>query len=214
MMCTSRFMRVESPNVKAQRRPAFGASAYFILSDGKEASSSVNLTFNDVNDVKRTVDDASVPPLPDSQRPVLWEAPDSDERILDLVRNEFRLRFSAANWAGKIAEPEVLSQRKLTSLATSRPAEGADYCVWLPDAVGAVNSLLTDDPGERIAYSVTAHDQDRQGSTSIAFEMRTAPDVRLGGLQCIFPRASSASGIAFSRWTSAVGDYIALEIRP
>src|SRR5215470_6783850 len=62
----------------------FGASAYFILSDGKEAASSVTLSFGDGKDVP----DNSTPSIePDSISASAWEAPDSDEKLLNILRS-------------------------------------------------------------------------------------------------------------------------------
>jgi hypothetical protein len=208
------------PAGRSQSRVAFGSSAYFILSDGKEASSSVKLTFNDAGEAKHTVEDASVPNPPDGSSALdaheseAWEAPDSDEKILDVLRNEFRIRFAPQTWTGRIGAAEVLSGKKLSSLASATPASGADYCVWLPGALSSVNNLLANHPDEPITYGVTAHDQDGQSSTSIVFDMRTPAGIHLGTLQCVFPRASSAASIAFSRWASIAGDHLTLEMRP
>ncbi len=148
------------------------------------------------------------------QPAAIWEVPDSDEKIVDLERDEFRIRFAAQTWTGRIGAPEVLSEQKLSSLLSSTPAAGADYCIWLPGAASAANHLLANDPGEPVLYSVTAHDRDGQSSTSIVFDMRTPADLHLGTLQCVFPRTSSAASIAFGRWTSIVGAYLRLEVRP
>src|SRR5206468_6352600 len=48
-----------NPAERNQSRPAFGASAYFILSDGKEASSSVKLMFGDSGGPRQPGEDAS-----------------------------------------------------------------------------------------------------------------------------------------------------------
>src|SRR6266571_2533837 len=75
-----------NPVERSQGRVAFGSSAYFILSDGKEASSSVKLTFNDAGEAKHTVEDASAPNPPngssalDAHESEAWEVPDSDEK--------------------------------------------------------------------------------------------------------------------------------------
>src|SRR5439155_895154 len=139
------------------RGPTFGASAYFILSDGKEASSSVKLSFNDANDTERKIEDESpANPSPDIQRPVTaWEAPDSDEKLVDVVRDEFRIRFTPQSWTGKIGASQVLSARRLTSLESSSPVATADSCVWFPGSSGSGNRLLAADSSEPIAYFVT-----------------------------------------------------------
>src|SRR3989442_10509916 len=48
------------PAVRAQSHAAFGASAFFILSDGKEASSNVKLSFNDAGNGDQRVEDQSI----------------------------------------------------------------------------------------------------------------------------------------------------------
>jgi hypothetical protein len=203
-----------NPAERNQNRAAtFGASAYFILSDGKEASSSVKLSFNDANDTEHKIEDTSVKSLDVPPVRGDWEIPDPDEKLVDIARDDFRIRFNPQTWAGRIGAAEVLSARQLSSLTTFTPAAGADYCVWLPGAGNAVNRLLSNS-GDPVAYLVTAHDRDGQSSTSIVFEMRTPNGLHLGTLQCFFPRASSAASIAFSRWISTVGSHLTLDVRP
>src|SRR5215475_14464629 len=108
------------PRILAQRRQSqtvFGASAYFILSDGKEASSSVKLTFDDADNAKHTVEDAGARNLltdtdsPDRHDSAAWEVPDPDEKLLDVTRDEFRIRFSPQTWMGRIGAIQVLSAK-------------------------------------------------------------------------------------------------------
>jgi hypothetical protein len=192
---------------------AFGSSAYFILSDGKEAASSVRLSFGDANDAQHAVEDNSVATVPEPPRVTAWEVPDSDEKLLDVLREEFRIRFAPQTWTGRIGSAQVLSGRVVTSLDSAKPAAGADYCVWLPGG-SAAQTLLTAGPAEAVQYSVSVHDGDGQSSTSINFSLVAQNGAHLGTLQCSFPRASSAAGIAFGRWSSTVGNALALEIRP
>src|SRR3954464_2941378 len=115
-------------------QPAFRAAAYFILSDGREAASTVKLSFDDSNDTKHTIETSSASsPVDDVPQPVVWETPDSDEKVLDVVRDEFRLGF-ASLWSGKVGSAQVLSGRNMSSLASAAPPAGADYCIWLPDS--------------------------------------------------------------------------------
>src|ERR1051326_6307606 len=58
LVCRSTTWPREALRYENRTRP-FGASAFFILSDGREASSSVKLTFNDANDASHVVEDAS-----------------------------------------------------------------------------------------------------------------------------------------------------------
>src|SRR5262249_23577641 len=157
--------------------------AYFILSDGKEAASSVRLSFSDANDAQHTIEDNSVA-VPEPPRVAAWESPDADEKLLDVLREEFRIRFAPQTWTGRIGAAQVLSGRQISSLDSAKPAAGADYCVWLPGG-SAAQSLLTDSPA--VQYSVGARDADSQSSTSINFNLLAQNGAHLGSLQCSFP---------------------------
>jgi hypothetical protein len=195
-------------------RAAFGASAYFILSDGKEASSSVKLSY-DSDDSKQAIEDAGVtPPEADSTGApsvVQWEVPDPEEKIVDVVRDEFRLGFAPQSWTGRVGAAQVLTGKRMSALESAKPAEGADYCVWLPATASAAPRVLSNDP---IVYGITTHNQDGQSATSIDFVINTPDGTHLGTLQCMFPRASSAASIDFQRWLSIVGDHLLLEVKP
>src|SRR5262249_39533509 len=86
--------QARNPAARNAGRAAFGASAYFILSDGKEASSNVRLSFTDDNDKEHRVEDTSTAPADVAAAPAKWEAPDADEKLLDVLRDEFRIRFN------------------------------------------------------------------------------------------------------------------------
>ena len=208
------------PAQRSQSRSVFGASAYFILSDGKEASSSVKLSFDDADNAKHIVEDAGATTLvsdldsrhgPDS---AAWEVPDSDEKLLDITRDEFRIRFSAQSWTGRIGAIQVLSAKRISSVESPSPAPGVDYCIWSPGGTAAAEQLLAANSYERVTYTLTPHDQDARSPTSIIFNFNALAGGHLGRLECVFPRASSAAGISFDRWVSIVGDHLALEVRP
>jgi hypothetical protein len=213
LICRSSTLPRDAGLRNQNRTPSFGGSAYFILSDGREASSSVKLSFSDANDASHSVEDASVAPVPETPPPSQWEVPDADEKMLDLARNEFRIRFSPQSWGGKIAAAQVLSAQRLTSLESSNATPGADYCIWLPGA-SSVRSLLSSESGDSVVYSLVPHDQDSQTSTSITFEINSRAGEHLGTMKCVFPHVSSANSVAFGRWTSVVGDLLKFEIRP
>jgi hypothetical protein len=202
-----------NPALRSQlRTPAFGASAYFILSDGREAASSVKLTFSDTDDVKHSVEDKTSAPTSGVANVSSWQNPDSDERIVSFQRDEFRIRFSPESWSGRLGSSQVLSGQRLSSLAASNPNEGADYCIWLPDAPYSAD-LLTSEPDAAILYSLSATDQDRQSATSIVFDLNTRGKAHLGSIKCIFPRLATAGSVPFSRWSTVVGPHLILEIR-
>jgi len=144
-------------------------------------------------------------------KPSRWEVPDPDEKILDVARDEFRIRFAPQTWTGRIGAAQVLFAKRLSTLESARPADGADYCIWLPATASAAPHVLTDDPVE---YAITVHNQDGQSSTSIVFSMNTASGMHLGTLQCNFPRASFTASINFQRWASIVGEHLLLEVKP
>ena len=198
-------------NYRYENAPAaFGASAYFILSDGKEAASSVKLNFGDGNDNQAVTDDSVA--VPEPPRSTSWETPDSDEKLLNVLREEFRIRLNPQTWTGRIGAAQVLSGRQISSLDRAQPAAGADYCVWLPATASAAQALLSNDSS--VVYSISAHDPDGQSGTAITFEALMPSGSRVGSLQCTFPRLSSAANVDYSRWTSIVGNNLVLEIRP
>jgi hypothetical protein len=210
--------------VRNQNRDlGFGASAYFILSDGLEAQTSVKLSFGDPG---RKVDDASetASPAPAVKRPYLirdemakpvgsWQMPDVRSKIGDAGKNEFRLRFSSQTWTGKIGSPEILSDQKMSSSLPAKLQDGMDYCTWRPGAANLVDRLLANEPDADFLYSLEASDKKSQSAASIVFDIRTRTGIRLGTLQCFFPRAESAAQIDFARWVSIVGSHLVLEIR-
>src|SRR5207253_7079232 len=161
-----------------------------ILSEGKEVTTSVKLSLTDTKDTEHKVEDQSpaANPAPDNPANVAWEVPDSDERLADVVRDEFRIRFATPSWTGKIGSSQVLTARRLTSLESANPSSGADSCVWFPGDAGSGSRLLA--ASEPIAYLVTARDQEGQSSASVSFSMNTPAGAHLGTLQCFFPRTA------------------------
>jgi len=191
---------------------AFGASAFFILSDGKEASSNVKLTFSDADNKEHAIEDTTAITADTPEPPAAWETPDPDEKLLSVLRDEFRIRFNPQSWAGSVGTSQVLSAQRLQNLQTFSPAPGADYCIWVPDAPAAAARLLDAKGTEAVSYSVAEHDQDLRSPTSIVFEMKVGGQ-RLGNLQCFFPRLPSAAGVAYGRWTAITGNHVTLEVR-
>jgi hypothetical protein len=133
-------------------------------------------------------------------------------KVDDVLRNDFRIRF-AQSWTNRIGSAQALYGRQILNLDSAKPAEGADYCIWLAGAGGSSHRLL-DDGNDPVQYSITLHDRDDQSSTSIAFDLQTPAGMHLGTFQCNFPRAASAASIDFARWKAIVGDNVLLEVRP
>jgi len=234
--------RTTTENVAERGRGTlpFGASAYFILSDGKEASSSVKLLLGDdttVLDSDNRPNDRSndrpndrpidrpndrSDPSPATRAPERvedtaregWQIPGGTAKLAEVGQNEFRIRFSPQTWTGKINSPQILADQKLSSAESLKPAVGADYCAWRPGTANSFDRLLARDPDELVGYSVKGHDKDRQSDSSVTFELKTHTGFRLGVLQCFFPKSEFAGSVPLSRWVSVVGAHLTIEIRP
>ena len=202
---------------------AFGASAYFILSDGTEAQSSVNLTFGDGADRPASPPEAA-PSTDAPGRPQLirqgkasasgvWQAPGAGSKMVDAGRSEFRLLFSPQTWTGKIGAPVLLSDQKMSGLQSARPPEGVDCCVWRPEDPNLAEDRLLDPDGATVLFSLEVPARDGQSAPSIVIGIRTREGIRIGRLQCYFPRSESAADVSVGRWISIVGGHITLEIR-
>ncbi len=72
LICRTMTVPSRAPTRNERYEPAFGASAFFILSDGTEAQSSVNLTYGDATQPAVKPADTTTPPAPTSPaRPAL-----------------------------------------------------------------------------------------------------------------------------------------------
>jgi hypothetical protein len=217
------------PNLRRQNRPSFGSSAYYILSDGKEASTSVKLSFGG-GEIDNT-GNVETPPQPDSRPPIppdrssertpaaesrdsapLWLIPNASSKLVDVKDEEFRLIFSPQTWAGKIASSQVLFDQKILTPDVKPPA-GTDYCAWRPNSLNLVSRVLAKEPDADLEYTLNATDGTRQSPTSISFDLKTHNGTRVGTLQCLFPRNESAATISFDRWIAVVGAHLTIETR-
>ena len=202
---------------------SFGASAYFVLSDGTEPKTSVNLSFGDV---VRPADastgaapggtTSSHPSGTNSAQPRgsrSWRMPDSGTALSEIETGEFRLRFSPQTWTGKIGSPQVLSEQKLSSLQLTGPPQDVDYCIWHPGLLNLVDRLLLDLPEADVVFSAGTFEKSGKAAASIQFEAKTAAGARLGTLQCFFSGKDSPGSIPLDRWISIVGGHLTMEIR-
>jgi hypothetical protein len=190
-----------------------------------EAQTSVHLTYGDPGrGAGAGSQAAAASPAPSPERPVLkrtgavkgmgsWQTPDVSSKIVDLGKDEFRLRFSPQTWAGKIGSSEVLADQKMLSPQSAKLPQGTDYCAWHPAAADLVDRLLANQPEAGVSYSVEGFDKNSVEAASIVFYLRTHAGNRIGTLQCFFPRAESAANIDFDRWVSIVGGHLTLETR-
>lgn len=226
------------PAVRKNSRPSFGSSAYFILSDGKEATTSVKLSFGNGEEkpatpsITDTPPPADTPPATDTpaprNRPTTqaappeekdsgpaggWQIPDGSAKLSSLRENEFRVLFSAQTWGNKISTPQVLLDQKMLAMDAAKPP-GSDYCVWQPASATLVPRVLGKEPDKEVSYTLNAIDGDNRTPSFFNLEMKTHNGGRLGALQCFFPRTGSAAEIPFSRWVAVVGAHLTIETRP
>lgn len=205
------------------RNQSAGASAFFILSDGKEAQTRVNLTFGGVAPPAATspqkappADPAAHAPATDSGKAKVagsWQPPGGGLRLADAGIDGIRLRFNAQTWSGKIGSAQLLSDHKMSSLQSTKPQEGMDYCVWRPEDVNLAERLLKDPASGDVSCSLDAHDRSGREAASLVFDLKTGAGSRPGTLQCFFPRSEFAASITFDCWVSVVGYHIMLEVR-
>ena len=226
------------PAARRQSRPSFGSSAYFILSDGREATTTVKLSFGSgadnnpppasteppapantpisANAPAATAQPPSpvAPPAPrDSDPSAGWEVPSTSSRIIQLQEKEFRIIFSAQTWANKIGSPQTLLDQKMLGVDAVKPP-GSDYCVWQPASAALVSRVLGKEPEKDVSYGLRATNGDSRSPATLTWEMKTHNGSRLGTLQCFFPRVEAAVEIPFSRWVEVVGAHLTIEARP
>ncbi len=199
-------------------RPTFGSSAYFILSDGREASTTVKLSFGGGDDSHPpdTLDVTSNSAANASSSPALraWEPAETGGRFAELAHGEFRIRFNPKTWMGKVGASQVLMNGRMVSLLLAKDSAGADDCIWIPGSTALASRVLDPEPEKVVADSVVMNDGTKLSPPSITFEMKALEGERLGTLRCLFPRADSAGAISFDRWNAIVGDHLTLEVRP
>lgn len=203
---------------------AFGASAFFILSDGMEAETSVKLSFGTAAPAKATVPPDDAQPVVSKPRPLLgraeptertaaWQAPDAKTRLTDAVKGEVRLRFNPQTWAGKAGVPEIFTDQKMSPAGSGRPAQGADYCLWSPAGSDRERNLLTNETAWDFLFSAQMFERSAATPVALAVDVQSRDGLHIGTLKCSFPGADKAANVDFERWVSIVGGHIMLEIR-
>jgi hypothetical protein len=205
LICNTTLVRTNAPAGNRNSAPSFGASGYSILSDGKEASSSVKLTYGDETSPK--VETAETHPVEQgpsrSWRPVPPEA-----RLVEVSQAEFRLRFDADLWKGKISQPAVITGGAVESGAAPR---NKDYCTWQPRARAETSQLLDPSKTESIIYTMGFR-KELQSEISASIEMQSDAGGGLGTLQCFFLKTQTPSDITVGQWLAAAGSAVSLEV--
>jgi hypothetical protein len=233
IICRASVLPID-PAMRNQRNQtrSFGSSGFYILSDGREASSTVKLSFGDdatvsENSGQSAANGAAPRPTavqsrpPEFGRPISptpatdrgWILPSFWSRLIDLEGQEFRLRFSPQTWTGKIASPRVLLAQKLTDVDALKSSNSADVCIWTSGSPSAAERLLVPNPEANAQFSIKPFPRDPQTAASILFDIKTFNGLTLGALQCYFPRAESPSGISFERLIDTIGAHVTLEIQ-
>jgi hypothetical protein len=214
---------------QAAGKQPLGNAAYFILSDGKEATSSVKLTFDPSVDTAapsatppapapagtrpppdtpdtRPSTDARTPP-PDSG----WKPAASTARLVEVGQDQFRLRFNPRAWNGRINKPQLLSAQTISDFApAAAPDRTKQYCTWRPDSALQAARLL-EKIDDSVLYTVTFK-KELQSVSSAVFEVDAYPGIHLGTLQCFFPQNDTPATITVDRFVSVAGDNIAIEV--
>ncbi len=214
------------PRGPASRREnlelSFGASAFFILSDGMEAKTSVNLSFGDssrpATDAPAAAKDdepapRAAPTVPAvTKPPATWQKLQPGATFADIRNGEYRLHFSPQAWTGKITSPQVLADQKMSSLQAAGVQEGVDYCIWHPGLLNMVDRLVENPADSEISYSLETFDRNNQSPASVVFDVKGRMGVPLGTLRCFFTRAPSVGSIPVDRWVSVVGSHLSMEV--
>jgi hypothetical protein len=195
------------PASRGGRDDSFGSSAFSILSDGKEASSSVKLSFGD------SADSRSVPAeKPPEEPPVArrtWQPASSSAKLSEVGQREFRLSFNPQVWTAKIGQAQWIAGGNVTSGSSPAPRSG-DYCAWRPRSAGEAVQLLDPSKGESNIYSI-GFTRELQ-STSATVEIQGESGSAVGVLQCFFQRIQTPSDVTVAMWRSAVGQAVVLEV--
>jgi hypothetical protein len=199
-----------------------GNAAYYILSDGKEATSSVKLTFGpevetkpEKNEASATPDRTAPPPRPTipelQQSEKGWQAPASQTRLVDVGEGEFRIHFNPQSWNGRIRSAQLLAGKTMTESARPPAARTQEYCAWRPVASPEVEKLLKPAVDNVFLYSLSFKKE--VVAISASFDIDNEEGTRLGTLQCYFPQSSTPADITVARWTAIVGPAVTLDIR-
>ena len=199
-----------APQLRRQpRTQPLGNATYQILSDGKEAASSVTLKFGDEVDSKSRVVTTAPPTRAPDSVPALeraWQSASPQTKLVDIGQDEFRLQFNPGTWKDKMTKPQLLLNQAVSPLVTTPPSSlDADYCAWRP------GSTARFDPDSAI-FSIGFR-KDLKSVTSAIFSIEDLTGALVGTLECRFPRSETPSDITIQQWQSVVGHSVAIEIR-
>lgn len=210
LLCRTAFVNLNAANPKERIPNSPNSWAYYIFSDGREASSTVNLSFKDVPFPK------APEPQQDSATPTHsadagWEAVQPQSKLVDVGDREFRLRFDPTIWTARIGKPQSIENGTVSPFTVgSAPSRTKDTCVWQSVASTQTNRLLALIDGENL---FTLGFQKRASAgIAVSFDV-DGGNGRIGSLQCYFPQSQTPADVTVSQWNAIVGSSIAIEVR-
>jgi len=216
LLCRTTFVNLNATTSKERISNEPGSWAYYIFSDGREASSTVNLTFEDTPPVpkpaapERTPERAISTPAPSINE--VWDAVPQQTKLFDVGNDEFRLRFDPATWTGRIGKPQVIAGRIISDLAVgSAPPRTQDSCVWQPVSATLTDRLVANAPGFETLYTLGFQKPAATG-INVSFEIESS-GTRVGSLQCYFRQSQTPADVTVGLWNSIVGPNIVIEAR-
>jgi hypothetical protein len=212
LLCRTTLVNLNATNSKQRIPDSPNSRAYYIFSDGREASSSVNLLFENAPAVPRTAtpeqDLSPAVRTPDE----IWDAVPPQSRLVDVGNGEFRLRFDPATWTDRIEKPQLIAGRTVSALTTgSTQLRKQGNCVWQPASATQANRLLARVPNLETLYTLAFQKQASSGM-SVSFDIEGSSG-RVGSVQCYFPQSQTPSDVTVDQWNSIVGSNIVIEAR-
>jgi hypothetical protein len=212
LICRTNLLPRSGRGRSNQGSPSFGSLAYSILSDGKEASSSVKLSFGtdvtaDRPEERRPAQPATDNPAPAPAANRTWRAAGAQSRLSEVGLSEFRLRFNPDVWKGKIDRIQFIADGMIANFTV--PPRNKDYCQWRPRNLAQGGQLLDPSKAESTVHTLEFR-KDPQAIIA-TFNMESDSGASLGSLQCSFSQAQTPGDIAVARWISISGSTISLE---
>ncbi len=204
MLCRTRVVD-RDPRIQQQKQRTsqpLGNAAYYILSDGKEASSSVKISFGD--NVEPPVPVPAPAAAPPTNKGPEWQPATPQARLVDIGGDEFRLRFNEQAWSGRTGKAQIIAGQTLSDFDGSTPAGGREYCVWRPVST---TPLPSDDS---MVFWLTFR---KDAVTSATIDVENHTGKRIASLHCFFPQSSNPADLTADRLTAIAGRSLTLEVR-
>ena len=189
LICRARLVDRSPRNARRVISRPLGGAAFYILSDGNEARSTVKLSFED-----------SVEPA--SPHVITWEQPALGTPLTQLLSNELRIQFGPTLVNPLSQSSQIIRNGATLDVASSARPNG-DYCMWY--RVAAVPEA-----GRQVSSTLVLRTESAS-AISAGFEMQ-AGGHPLGTLLCYFSPAETAESATVGRWQSIVGKLLSLQM--